>query len=58
MGYDITITAKTAGRTLPISRLSDTGLEGDCYSKALRMLTEGRPFTYRAGRSNVVLTAA
>lgn len=59
MGYDINITAKTAGRTLPgLTRLSDTGLEGGDYSKALRMLTEGQTFSYRAGDRQIALTAA
>lgn len=56
--YDIAITARNAGKTLPLARLSDTGLEGADYSKALRMLEAGLSFSYRAGNRQIALRAA
>jgi hypothetical protein len=56
--YDVQVEAKNAGRILPgITRLSDTGLEGSDYSKALRMLEAGLSFSYRAGDLRIALRA-
>jgi hypothetical protein len=59
MGYDLTITATQAGRRVRgISRLSDTGLFGDDYSKALRMLEAGLSVTANINGRSTLLRAA
>lgn len=58
-GYDAAVKATNRGRKIAgLTRLSDTGLMGDDYSRALRMITEGHAFSYTDGRRRIILTAA
>lgn len=57
--YDLNIIATNRGLQIHgVTRLSDTGLRGGDYSKALRMLEAGLSYTYTFAGRNFLIKAA